>query len=142
MKKIHTSQNPPATATPAEARRAEASLVLGGSEEAHVEAAQAFAALGSEARLEIVRVLVRAGPSGLTVGALQERLGTPASTLSHHLKFLVSCGLVGQARAGRLLICTADFDRIGALAGYLTRECCIDASQTGVRDAEDDRSLS
>lgn len=95
----------------------------------HVFAAQAFAALGSEARLEIVRALVRAAPDGLTVGALQERVGMPASTLSHHVKFLASCGLITQSRVGRSLICRAALDRIEALAGYLTRECCADREQ-------------
>lgn len=94
----------------------------------HLDAAQAFAALGSEARLEIVRTLVRAAPEGLTVGALQERLGMAGSTLSHHLKFLSQCALVSQERDGRSLICRAEVERIEALAGYLTRECCADAS--------------
>lgn len=93
----------------------------------HLAAAEAFAALGSEARLQIVRVLVRAAPDGLPVGALQARVGLAASTLSHHLKALGQCGLVTQERDGRSLICRADVERIEALAGYLTRECCADA---------------
>ncbi|MEO1328331.1 MAG: metalloregulator ArsR/SmtB family transcription factor [Pseudomonadota bacterium] len=93
-----------------------------------LDAAQAFAALGSEARLAVIRALVRAGQEGLTVGALQKRLEMPASTLSHHLKFLSQCGLLRQDRDGRSLICTAAFERIEALADFLTRECCLDAS--------------
>lgn len=89
-------------------------------------AAQAFAALGSDARLEVIRVLVRAGPEGLAVGALRDRLDMPASTLSHHLKFLAQCGLLTQERDGRSLICRAAFDRIEALAAFLTRECCME----------------
>ncbi|NNC27530.1 winged helix-turn-helix transcriptional regulator, partial [Salinisphaera sp. USBA-960] len=64
-------------------------------------AAQGFAALGSEARLQVVLTLVKAGQGGLTVGDIQTRTGMPASTLAHHLKFLASAGLVSQEKDGR-----------------------------------------
>ncbi|MEM7523924.1 MAG: metalloregulator ArsR/SmtB family transcription factor [Pseudomonadota bacterium] len=92
------------------------------------EAAAGFAALGSEARLGVIRLLVRAGPEGMTVGALKDATGAAASTLSHHLRFLTQTGLVEQEKRGRQIICRADFDRIQSLAGYLTRECCADSS--------------
>ena len=92
------------------------------------EAAAGFAALGSEARLDVIDRLVRAGPDGMTVGALKEATGAAASTLSHHLKFLTQTGLMTQEKDGRRIICRADFDRIQSLAGYLTRECCMDAA--------------
>lgn len=92
------------------------------------EAAAGFAALGSEARLGVIRVLVRAGPDGMTVGALKDATGSAASTLSHHLRFLTQAGLMTQEKDGRRIICRADFDRIQSLAGYLTRECCADAA--------------
>lgn len=91
------------------------------------EAAAAFAALGSAVRLSVLRALVRAGDDGLPVGALQERLGIPASTLSHHIRALVGAGVLAQERQGRTLICRARFDRIQALAGFLIAECCADA---------------
>ena len=91
------------------------------------EAAAGFAALGSEARLDVIRLLVRAGPEGMTVGALKDATGAAASTLSHHLRFLAQTGLVEQEKRGRSIICRADFDRIQSLAGYLTKECCADA---------------
>ena len=91
------------------------------------QAADAFAALGSPARLAVLRRLVRAGHEGLAVGALQERLGLPASTLSHHLRALVAAGLVEQERRGRTLICRARYDRVEVLAEFLVRECCADA---------------
>ena len=56
------------------------------------EAAQGFAAVGSEPRLEVLLALVRAGHGGLTVGEIQERVGLPASTLAHHLRFLAAGG--------------------------------------------------
>ena len=91
------------------------------------EAAQGFAAVGSEPRLDVLMTLVRAGPEGLTVGDIQTRLNIPPSTLAHHLKFLSAAGLVEQDRQGRSVVNRAAFERIESLADYLLRECCIDA---------------
>jgi len=102
------------------------------------EAAEGFAALGSEQRLAVIRHLVRAGPAGMTVGALKEATGAAPSTLSHHLRFLTQTGLVEQEKKGRSIICRADFDRIQSLADYLTQECCADASAP--RKFEEDAS--
>jgi ArsR family transcriptional regulator, arsenate/arsenite/antimonite-responsive transcriptional repressor len=93
------------------------------------EAAQAFAAIGSEPRLQALHLLVRAGPEGLPVGEIQRRLGIGASTLTHHLRFLAAAGLVEQERRGRTIICCAAFSRVEALADFLVRECCVDRSQ-------------
>ncbi len=93
------------------------------------EAAEAFAALGSEVRLAIQRALVRAGDAGLPVGALQQRLAIAASTLSHHLRALVQAGVLEQTRDGRTLICRARYDRIQGLAAFLVSECCADLAQ-------------
>ncbi|MEM7775338.1 MAG: metalloregulator ArsR/SmtB family transcription factor [Pseudomonadota bacterium] len=90
------------------------------------EAAQGFAAVGSEPRLDVLLVLVRAGSAGLTVGEIQERLNVPGSTLSHHLRFLAAAELVEQEKNGRSIINRAAFGRLEALADYLLRECCAD----------------
>jgi len=90
------------------------------------EVAQGFAALGSEARLQVVLTLVKAGRSGLTVGDIQTRTGMAASTLAHHLKFLSSAGLVLQEKDGRSVVNRAAFDHLEALAGYILKECCVD----------------
>ncbi|WP_321335079.1 metalloregulator ArsR/SmtB family transcription factor [Breoghania sp.] len=68
------------------------------------EAAQGFAAIGSQARLSVVLALVRAGRSGLSVGDIQARTGMAASTLAHHLRFLASAGLIEQEKDGRSVI--------------------------------------
>ena len=91
------------------------------------EAAQGFAACGSEPRLMVLRLLVRAGASGLTVGEIQERTAIPASTLAHHLGFLAAGGLVEQERRGRTVINRAAYRRIEALAAFLLEACCADA---------------
>lgn len=93
------------------------------------QAARALAVLGSEPRLAILRRLVRAGGKGMPVGVLQGALGVPASTLSHHLRALVTAGLVEQRRQGRLLICRANFPAIEALATFLLSECCADTTE-------------
>ena len=101
-----------------------------------VEAAEAFAALGSDVRLSILRALVRAGDHGLAVGALQSRLAIAASTLSHHLRAMLQAGLLEQTRDGRTLICRARYDRIQGLAAFLVSECCADlAAQDEARRA-------
>ncbi len=90
------------------------------------QAAQGFAAMGSEARLEVLRALVRAGDEGLTIGAVRERTGIAPSTLAHHLKFLSGAGLVTQEKDGRSVINRAAYATLEALAGYILRECCAD----------------
>jgi len=92
------------------------------------QAASKFAALGSEQRLEVLRVLVRAGPDGLSIGELGERSGVTGSTLTHHMKILTAAGLVRQLRDGRRIICIgAAYDEMESLSDYLLKECCADA---------------
>ncbi|WP_321343160.1 metalloregulator ArsR/SmtB family transcription factor [Breoghania sp.] len=93
------------------------------------EAAQGFAAIGSQARLSVVLVLVRAGRSGLTVGDIQTRTGMAASTLAHHLRFLASAGLIEQEKEGRTVINRAAFEQLEALAGYIMAQCCADEAE-------------
>ncbi|RVT86889.1 ArsR family transcriptional regulator [Rhodobacteraceae bacterium CCMM004] len=91
------------------------------------ETASAFAALGSEQRLSVLRALVRAGPEGLSIGALGERCGVTGSTLTHHMRILAQAGLVAQERRGRQIICAAAaYDRVQRLSAFLLRECCAD----------------
>tara|TARA_R110002049_G_scaffold140930_7_gene302359 strand:- start:10992 stop:11333 length:342 start_codon:yes stop_codon:yes gene_type:complete len=94
-------------------------------------AASSFAALGSEQRLLVLRTLVRAGPDGLSIGALGDRTGVTGSTLTHHLKLLAAAGLVQQTRQGRSTICAAvAYEEVRALATFLLTECCADAADT------------
>lgn len=90
-------------------------------------AALGFAAAGSEARLTVLRVLVRAGEQGLIVADIQQKTRIPASTLAHHLKFLTAAGLIVQEKQGRAVINKANYQHIEALAAFLTHECCADA---------------
>ncbi|KUJ79066.1 ArsR/SmtB family transcription factor [Ruegeria profundi] len=89
-------------------------------------AAAGFSAMGSEARLKVLRTLVRAGQAGLTVGEIQERTGIAPSTLAHHLRFLAAGGVVEQEKAGRSTINRACYDELRNLAQFILAECCAD----------------
>jgi ArsR family transcriptional regulator, arsenate/arsenite/antimonite-responsive transcriptional repressor len=81
--------------------------------------------LGNPTRLSILRLLVRAGDDGLPVGDIQDHIGIPASTLSHHLSRLVRVGLLDQVRDGRVLHCRPRFDTLRAALDYTVSECCL-----------------
>ncbi len=90
----------------------------------HSRAARCLEKLGNATRLEIFRLLVRAGPAGLAVGEIQEHLDIQGSILSHHVSNLVNVGLVNQERQGRVLRCTPHFTLIDEVIRFLTDECC------------------
>lgn len=85
---------------------------------------RALAALAHDLRLQVFRMLVVAGPAGMTPGAISERLDVPGATLSFHLKELMNAHLVTQERDGRHLIYRAAFDHMDAVLGFLTANCC------------------
>lgn len=87
-------------------------------------AALAFAALGQDTRLDLLRALLAAGPEGIAAGALAERLAVPPSTLSFHLRALDQVGLVGATRQGRSLVYAARLDRLRGLFAFLAEACC------------------
>ncbi|GFE63053.1 ArsR/SmtB family transcription factor [Litoreibacter roseus] len=93
------------------------------------EAAQGFAAMGSEQRLKVLRVLIRAGEDGLAVSDLQSRTDIAPTTLAHHLKFLVGSGLVKQERVGRTTLNRADYAALEALSDFILQECCADVAR-------------
>lgn len=83
-----------------------------------------FSAIGSEARLRIVQLLLTAHPVGMVVGDIQSELGIPGSTLSHHLDKLKSEGLVRVRRESTFLWYTANTEALEELLGFLYNECC------------------
>ncbi|WP_237214832.1 metalloregulator ArsR/SmtB family transcription factor [Falsiroseomonas oryziterrae] len=88
------------------------------------EAAAGFMALGQATRLELMRDLLAAGPSGLPAGGIAARLGVPASTLSFHLRTLEEAGLVAATRHGRSLVYAAQVARLRGLIAFLAEACC------------------
>ena len=92
-----------------------------------------FSALGTEPRLQIVRLLLSAHPEGMVVGEIQSRLGIAASTLSHHLEKLRHEGLVQVRRDRQYLWYSADTDALRQILSFLYEECC---SRSGAVKAE------
>ena len=86
--------------------------------------ADMLAAMGTEARLRIMQLLLWSHPQGLVVAEIQEELGIPGSTLSHHLDKLKSEGLVQVKRESTFLRYTANCEEIQKLLGFLFSECC------------------
>jgi ArsR family transcriptional regulator, arsenate/arsenite/antimonite-responsive transcriptional repressor len=86
--------------------------------------ADMFAAMGAEPRLRIMQLLLTAHPQGLVVGDIQDDLGIPASTLSHHLDKLRNEELVRVRREGTFLWYTANTDSLQEIMSFLYAECC------------------
>ena len=86
--------------------------------------AQRFSALGAEPRLQILRLLLAAHPAGMVVGDVQEEMGVPGSTLSHHLEKLKQVGLVKVRREGTYLWYAAETDSLREVLSFLYEECC------------------
>lgn len=89
-------------------------------------AVEALKALAHDTRLATYRLLVQAGPEGVAVGEIGDRLKLPAPTLTSHLNVLRHAGLVRDVREGRSIRCRADYTRMNALLGFLTENCCGD----------------
>ena len=94
-----------------------------------IQALDALSALAQKSRLEIYRLLVEAGPEGMPAGAIGEKLGVPAATLSFHLAHLVRAGIARSRQEGRFVFYSADFRAMRTLVGYLTENCCKRAAQ-------------
>lgn len=90
--------------------------------------ADMLAAMGAEARLRIMRVLLSAHPDGMVVGDIQAELGIPNSTLSHHLEKLKNEDLVRVSRQGTYLWYCANTDTLQDLLTFLYAECCTRSS--------------
>jgi ArsR family transcriptional regulator len=93
------------------------------------QAVAALAALAQDNRLDVFRLLVQAGPDGLSAGAVAERLKLAPNTLTFHFDRLRNAGLVTCRRAGRSIIYAARFDSMRALIAYLTENCCQGADE-------------
>ncbi|MBY5903851.1 winged helix-turn-helix transcriptional regulator [Rhizobium leguminosarum] len=88
------------------------------------QALLSFAALSQETRLQIVRMLVVAGPEGMAAGAVAEKAGVSPSNVSFHLKELERSGLIAQRRESRSIVYSADYDALSGLVQFLMLDCC------------------
>lgn len=88
------------------------------------DAIAALAALAQETRLDVFRLLVRAGSEGVAAGDIAAALDIPSATLSFHLKELKNAGVARCRRDGRSLLYSPDFDAVDGLLRFLTENCC------------------
>lgn len=88
------------------------------------DAVAALAALAQETRLEVFRLLVRAGPSGMAAGEIARAVAVAPSTLSFHLKELEGAGLVRSTRLQRRILYALDLEATRRLLTFLTEDCC------------------
>lgn len=87
--------------------------------EAHVEALKALAHL---TRLQVFFFLVRAGREA-SAGEIQEAVGVPAPTLSHHLDMLRRVGLLNRRKEQRYVYYSVRREMASELVRLLTA-CC------------------
>jgi DNA-binding transcriptional ArsR family regulator len=87
-------------------------------------AVAALAALAQDNRLDVFRLLVQAGPDGMTAGSIAEALDLAPNTLTFHFDRLRMAGLATVRRDGRSMIYAAQFETMDALLGFLTENCC------------------
>ena len=89
----------------------------------------ALAALGQDTRLDVFRLLVKAGGQGVPAGEIAMRLGAVQNTMSAHLKVLDRAGLVRAERDGRIVRYVADMTGFRDLLAYLMEDCCNGAPE-------------
>lgn len=87
-------------------------------------AVKGLSALAQDARLEVFRLLVKAGPEGIAAGEIARALDTAPNTTSAQLLVLSNAGLIRARREGRSIIYSVDFDAMSALLIFLTEDCC------------------
>jgi ArsR family transcriptional regulator, arsenate/arsenite/antimonite-responsive transcriptional repressor len=88
------------------------------------DAVSALAALAQDNRLDVFRLLVQAGPEGMTAGAVADTLDLAPNTLTFHFDRLRTAGLVTARRDGRSIIYAARFEAMNDLIAFLTENCC------------------
>jgi len=83
-----------------------------------------LSALAHPGRLDVFRLLVKAGPGGMAAGEIARATGSLANTLSTNLNILAGAGLVSSRREGRSIIYAAAYDRMRDLLAFLMEDCC------------------
>ena len=89
-----------------------------------ISATAALEALSNETRLDVFRLLVRAGPEGLAAGDVAERLGVVQNTMSSHLHKLARAGIISRRRQSRHIIYAVEFATVRELVLFLLEDCC------------------
>ncbi len=87
-------------------------------------ALDAFAALGQPTRLDVFRLLIKAGDAGFLAGDISAALGVRQNTMSANLSILARAGLIRSEREGRSVRYFADMDGMRSLLAFLMEDCC------------------
>lgn len=83
-----------------------------------------FSALSQETRLEVFRLLIKAGTDGMLAGDIADALGVKQNTMSSNLSVLSNAGLLQSQREGRFIRYSIDFDQLSELLSFLMEDCC------------------
>lgn len=83
-----------------------------------------LSALAHPVRLEVFRLLVRAGHCGMPAGEIARSIGVLPNTLSANLNILSQAGLVARRREGCSLIYSVAYDQMTDLLQFLIEDCC------------------
>lgn len=104
----------------------------------------ALTALAQETRLSLFRLLVPAGPEGMSATKIAEQLDGAPSSLYFHLKELTQAGLIQPRQDGRFVFYSADVNAMNGLINFLTENCCAgvpcspdETCDPGVRKADE-----
>jgi ArsR family transcriptional regulator len=97
------------------------------------DAVTALAALAQDNRLDVFRLLVRAGPDGMAAGAVAEALELAPNTLTFHFDRLRQAGLVTVRREGRSMIYAARYEAMNGLLSFLSDNCCVGVPKPSTR---------
>ncbi|KTD08334.1 ArsR/SmtB family transcription factor [Legionella jamestowniensis] len=89
-----------------------------------LDALKIFDTLSQETRLQVFRILVQAGPEGLSASTIGEALGVLHNTLSFHLSHLSNAGIVNSQRKGRYVIYSANFELMRDFIAFMVQDCC------------------
>lgn len=89
-----------------------------------------FSNLGHRRRLEIIKLLIKAAPHGLTMGEIAAKAHIPGSTLTHHILLLERVGMVKRQQESQSIHCVINTDLIKELAAFLLDECCAGFTKT------------
>jgi ArsR family transcriptional regulator, arsenate/arsenite/antimonite-responsive transcriptional repressor len=84
----------------------------------------AFAALSQPTRLDVFRLLIKAGEEGMSAGEISNTLDVLQNTMSANLSILAQSGLIKSTREGRSIRYFADAEGVRGLLSFLTEDCC------------------
>lgn len=102
------------------------------------EAIIIFNTLSQETRLNVFRLLVKAGSEGISAGVISKKLGTPHNTMSFHLNHLSNANIIKSCKEGRSIFYSANYEVIQSLIGFIVRDCC----REDFVNIEDDKDYS